>query len=132
MFTWKKLGKVFTPQDVPDRPWMAEFAQAPAALVLDDVVRVDSHADHPGTNTVNTSATPLGLTWIGRDMRQVVRIRGAPHPRALATPSAPSTSSAHTQCPSSGSAIRWLATTVAGRDARLSRTRSRSAWRSEH
>ncbi len=40
MFTWKKLGKIFTPQDVPDRPWMAEFAQAPAALVLDDVVRV--------------------------------------------------------------------------------------------
>lgn len=40
MFTWTKLGKVFTPQDVPDRPWMSEFAQAPAALVLDDVVRM--------------------------------------------------------------------------------------------
>jgi hypothetical protein len=40
VFTWKKLGKIFTPQDVNGRPWMREFAQAPAALVLDDVVRM--------------------------------------------------------------------------------------------
>lgn len=40
MFRWRKLGKVFTPQDVHDRPWLKEFAQAPASLVLDDVVRV--------------------------------------------------------------------------------------------
>ncbi len=40
MFSWKKLGKVFSPQDVSKRPWLKEFAQAPATLVLDDVVRV--------------------------------------------------------------------------------------------
>lgn len=40
MFTWKKLGKVFTPQEVTGRPWLKEFAQAPSTLVLDDVVRV--------------------------------------------------------------------------------------------
>jgi predicted GH43/DUF377 family glycosyl hydrolase len=40
MFTWKKLGKVFTPQDVVGRSWLKEFAQAPAALVFDDFVRV--------------------------------------------------------------------------------------------
>jgi hypothetical protein len=40
MFTWRKLGKVFTPQEVRGRPWLQEFAQAPATLVLDDVVRV--------------------------------------------------------------------------------------------
>jgi len=40
MFSWEKLGKVFTPQAIPDRPWMKEYAQAPATLVLDDVVRV--------------------------------------------------------------------------------------------
>lgn len=40
MFTWQKLGKVFSPQQVRDRPWLKEFAQAPATLVLDDVVRV--------------------------------------------------------------------------------------------
>ena len=40
MFHWKKLGKVFTPQAVTGRPWLKEFAQAPATLVLDDVVRV--------------------------------------------------------------------------------------------
>lgn len=40
MFTWKKLGRVFNPQDVTDRPWMKEFAQAPATLIFDKFVRV--------------------------------------------------------------------------------------------
>ena len=40
MFTWQKLGKVFTPQEVEGRSWLREFAQAPAALVCDDFVRV--------------------------------------------------------------------------------------------
>lgn len=40
MAHWQKLGKLFTPQDVKGRPWLSEFAQAPATLLLDDVVRV--------------------------------------------------------------------------------------------
>jgi predicted GH43/DUF377 family glycosyl hydrolase len=40
MFKWKKLGKVFTPQEVEGRSWLKEFAQAPATLVFDDFVRV--------------------------------------------------------------------------------------------
>ncbi len=40
MFEWKKLGKVFDPQHVPGREWLAEFAQAPATLVFDEFVRV--------------------------------------------------------------------------------------------
>lgn len=40
MFQWKKLGRVFKPQKVQDRPWLKEFAQAPATLVFDDFVRV--------------------------------------------------------------------------------------------
>lgn len=40
MFHWRKLGKVFTPQEVAGRPWLKEFAQAPATLVFDDFVRV--------------------------------------------------------------------------------------------
>lgn len=40
MFNWKKLGKVFTPQEVAGRHWLKEFAQAPATLLFDDFVRV--------------------------------------------------------------------------------------------
>ncbi|WP_374681032.1 glycosylase [Accumulibacter sp.] len=39
MYYWKKLGKVFSPQDVTGRSWLREFAQAPATLVFDDFVR---------------------------------------------------------------------------------------------
>ena len=40
MFKWKKLGRVFNPTDIDDRPWMEEFAQAPCTLIFDDFVRV--------------------------------------------------------------------------------------------
>jgi hypothetical protein len=40
MFHWKKLGKAFDPQEIGGRPWLKEFAQAPATLVFDDFVRV--------------------------------------------------------------------------------------------
>src|SRR5256885_15977139 len=40
MFKWKKLGRVFTPQDVGGRSWLKEFAQAPSALVFDRFVRI--------------------------------------------------------------------------------------------
>lgn len=40
MFHWKKLGKVFTPQEVQGRPWLKEFAQAPSSLIFEDFVRV--------------------------------------------------------------------------------------------
>jgi hypothetical protein len=40
MFSWKKLGKVFTPQEIENRPWLKEFAQAPSALIFDDFVRI--------------------------------------------------------------------------------------------
>ena len=40
MFRWKKLGRVFDPNIVTDRPWLKEFAQAPATLIFDNFVRV--------------------------------------------------------------------------------------------
>lgn len=40
MFYWRKLGKVFTPQEVSGRPWMKEFAQAPSSLIVGDTVRM--------------------------------------------------------------------------------------------
>lgn len=40
MFTWKKLGRIFDPTTIRDRPWLQEFAQAPATLIYDEFVRV--------------------------------------------------------------------------------------------
>lgn len=40
MFIWKKLGKIFDPTRITDRPWMREFAQAPCTLIFDKFVRV--------------------------------------------------------------------------------------------
>lgn len=40
MFKWKKLGRIFIPQNVSGRDWLKEFAQAPSVLVYDKFVRV--------------------------------------------------------------------------------------------
>jgi predicted GH43/DUF377 family glycosyl hydrolase len=40
MFVWKKLGRVFNPQEVEGRSWLKEFAQAPSVLIFDNFIRV--------------------------------------------------------------------------------------------
>jgi len=40
MFKWKKLGRVFNPQEVKGKNWIHEFAQAPSALIFDKFIRV--------------------------------------------------------------------------------------------
>jgi predicted GH43/DUF377 family glycosyl hydrolase len=40
MFRWKKLGKIFDPEDLGTASWMHEFAQSPSALIFDTYVRV--------------------------------------------------------------------------------------------
>lgn len=40
MFKWEKLGRIFNPQEVSGRPWLKEFAQAPATLIFETFVRV--------------------------------------------------------------------------------------------
>lgn len=79
MFKWKKLGRIFNPQNVTDRVWLQEYAQAPATLVFDSFVRVyfscRPHPDEKGryvsysafadfnrndlTEIVNISKTPI-------------------------------------------------------------------------
>ena len=39
-FRWRKRGLLFDPGSVSGRPWLREFAQAPATLVFDSFVRV--------------------------------------------------------------------------------------------
>ncbi|MEO7244916.1 MAG: hypothetical protein ABIX12_07195 [Rubrivivax sp.] len=72
MFRWKKLGKVFDPAGVEARPWLREFAQAPATLVLDDRVRVYFSCRPPADaqgQYVSHSA------WVDLDRSDLFRIR---------------------------------------------------------
>ena len=40
MFKWKKLGRIFNPQEIRGNNWIKEFAQAPSILIFDNFVRV--------------------------------------------------------------------------------------------
>jgi hypothetical protein len=72
MFLWKKLGKVFTPQEVTGRPWLKEFAQAPATLVFGDFVRVYFSCRPPADASgkyVSYSA------WVDLDRADMFKVR---------------------------------------------------------
>jgi hypothetical protein len=72
MFYWRKLGKAFDPQAVTGRPWLKEFAQAPATLLLDEVVRVYFSCRPPADANgqyVSRSA------WVDLDRSDLFRIR---------------------------------------------------------
>ncbi|SDS27391.1 glycosylase [Opitutus sp. GAS368] len=40
MAIWRKLGRIFKPQDHLGRPWMHAFAQAPSTVLMEDRLRV--------------------------------------------------------------------------------------------
>ena len=40
LYHWKKHGLLFNPETHPGKDWMVSYAQAPATLVLDNIVRV--------------------------------------------------------------------------------------------
>lgn len=72
MFYWKKIGKVFCPQEVEGRPWLKEFAQAPATLIMRDVVRVYFSCRPPADSNgqyVSYSA------WVDLDRADLTKIR---------------------------------------------------------
>jgi hypothetical protein len=72
MFRWRKLGKVFDPHQVGGRPWLQEFAQAPATLLLEDRVRVYFSCRPPADASgqyVSYSA------WVDLDRENLFKVR---------------------------------------------------------
>lgn len=78
MFHWEKLGKIFDPSMVSDRPWLKAFAQAPATLVFDDYVRVYfSCRPLPDDNGQYTSYSGF-VDLDRRDLKRVLRVSEHP------------------------------------------------------
>jgi hypothetical protein len=73
MFFWKKLGKAFTPQEVIGRPWLQEFAQAPATLIFDEFVRV-YFSCRPKANAEGKYVSYSA--WVDLDRRNLFEVRG--------------------------------------------------------
>lgn len=78
MFKWEKLGRIFNPQDVPDRPWLKEFAQAPATLIFETFVRVYfSCRPGPDSNGQYVSYTSY-VDFDRSDLSKIVNIAEKP------------------------------------------------------
>lgn len=78
MFTWKKLGKVFTPQEVTHLPWLREFAQAPATLIFDDFVRVYFSCRPPADEQGKYVSYSAWVDLARHDLFQVLRFAREP------------------------------------------------------
>lgn len=77
-FRWEKLGKVFDPTTVDGRPWMKEFAQAPATLVFDDFVRVYFSCRPPADSAGQYVSYSAFVDLDRADMTRIVRVADAP------------------------------------------------------
>ena len=78
MFKWKKLGKVFAPQDLTQDTWMREFAQSPSALVMDDHVRV-YFCSRPAPDEAGQYLSYISYVDLDRADRRTIR-RICPRP----------------------------------------------------
>ncbi len=78
MFRWKKLGKIFTPQEATERPWLKEFAQAPATLVLADVVRVYFSCRGPADANGQYISHSAFVDLDRKDLFRVIRVADQP------------------------------------------------------
>ena len=107
MFRWRKLARCSRPQDVPGRPWLKEFAQAPATLVFDDFVRVYFSCRPPPDENGQYVSYSAYVDLDRADLFTVVRV--AEQPILSWAASASSTSSAPTRCRSSATATRCVA-----------------------
>jgi hypothetical protein len=78
MFQWKKLGKVFTPQEVGGRYWLKEFAQAPSTLLFDEFVRV-YFSCRPERDANGQYVSYTGFVDIDRnDLFKIIRVSDNP------------------------------------------------------
>ena len=78
MFTWKKLGKVFAPQEVGGRSWLKEFAQAPATLVFGDFVRVYFSCRPPADDKGQYVSYSAFVDLDRADLFRVLRVANQP------------------------------------------------------
>jgi predicted GH43/DUF377 family glycosyl hydrolase len=78
MFKWKKLGRLFTPADLPGDSWMKEYAQSPSAVVFDDFVRV-YFCTRPAPSADGQYMSYLAYLDVARDdPTRVLRVGDAP------------------------------------------------------
>jgi len=78
MLQWIKQGKVFDPREHSGRPWLHEFAQAPATLILDDVVRVFFSCRPPPDDQGRYVSHTAFVDLDRKDLRRIVRVADAP------------------------------------------------------
>lgn len=78
MFKWKKLGRVFVPQNAPDRVWLKEYAQAPATLLFDEFVRVYFSCRPLPDECGQYVSYSSYVDFDRRDLTKIVNIANAP------------------------------------------------------
>lgn len=78
MFSWKKIGHVFDPRTVTDRPWLKEFAQAPATLLFDDFVRVYFSCRPPADAAGQYVSYSAFVDLDRKDLSRVLRVAEQP------------------------------------------------------
>lgn len=75
---WKKLGQIFDPTKVENRPWMQEFAQCTSTLLFDNFVRVYFSCRPPRSKDGKYVSNTTFLDLDRKDLTKIIRIAEKP------------------------------------------------------
>jgi predicted GH43/DUF377 family glycosyl hydrolase len=78
MFQWKKIGRVFNPVEVTERPWLKEFAQAPSTLIYENFVRVYFSCRPPADEKGQYVSYSAFVDFNRDDLTQIVKVSDEP------------------------------------------------------
>ncbi len=78
MLRWKKMGNVFDPTTMGVRPWMAEQAQNPFALEMDDCIRVYFNTRSSRDSSGNSISLPGFVDLDKNNLSKILNISDAP------------------------------------------------------
>lgn len=78
MFEWKKLGLVFNPTKINDKPWLKEFAQAPSVLIFDGFIRVYFSCRPPADENGQYSSYSAYVDLDRKDLFNILNISEKP------------------------------------------------------
>lgn len=78
MYTWKKLGKIFDPTTIKNKPWLNEFAQCTSALVFDDYVRIYFSCRPPKDENGQFVSYTAFADFDRKDLTKLIRVSDEP------------------------------------------------------
>jgi predicted GH43/DUF377 family glycosyl hydrolase len=78
MLKWNKLGRIFDPSTIKDRPWLHEFAQCTSTIIFDDHVRIYFSCRPPRDENGQFVSYTSFVDFDRKNLNKIIRVAEKP------------------------------------------------------